>query len=93
MDEAILQSALNFGVFPAVTIYLVFVIIKDFRGEMQTLKSKNDEYYREILKQYVELTRYLEQLVRINEQVQSYMVNYLNTLLIKLLDVLEDYEK
>lgn len=93
MEEALMKTILNFGIFPAITIYLVFVIIKDFKGEIKSLKSSNDEYYRSILNQYVSLNKSLEQLVEINEQMQSYITTYLNSLLIKLLDVLEDYDR
>ena len=93
MEEALMKAILNFGVFPAVTIYLVFVIIKDFRGEITDLKNSSDEIYKDILKQYNELTKSLNSLVQISEQMQNYMMTYLNSLLIKLLDVLEDHDK
>lgn len=93
MEETLLKAILNFGVFPAVTIYLVFVIIKDFRSDISSLKDSTDEYYKEILKQYTELNKSLAELVQVNEQMQNYIMTYLNNLLLKLLDVLEDYEK
>lgn len=92
MEEALMKSILNFGIFPAVTIYLVFLIIKDFRDEIKSLKSSTDKNYKEISNQYFEISKSVEELVHINEQMQNYIMNYLNSLLIKLLDVLDDID-
>lgn len=92
MEEALMKSILNFGIFPAVTIYLVFLIIKDFRDEIKYLKSSTDKNYKEISNQYFEISKSVEELVHINEQMQNYIMNYLNSLLIKLLDVLDDID-
>lgn len=93
MDEILLKAVLNFGVFPAVTIYLVFIIVKDFRADMVKLRNDTENYYKEILKQYNETNKLLAELVQINEQMQNYNMTYLNNLLLKLLDVLDDYQK
>ena len=93
MDQAIIQAALNYGVFPAVCIYLIFIIIKDFKADVSKIKDNTDKYYEEILRQYNEMNKLLGELVQINEQMQNYYMTYLNSLLIKLLDVLEDNDK
>jgi hypothetical protein len=93
MDEVLVKAVLNFGVFPAITIYLIFIIIKDFKADMTKLKTDTETYYKEILKQYNETNKLLAELVQINEQMQNYNMTYMNNLLIKLLDVLEDYHK
>lgn len=92
MEDTIIKAALNLGVLPSVTIYLIFVIIKDFRSDISSLKSKSDEYQRELVKQYSEINTSMNELVQVNEQMQTYIVTYLNSLLLKLLDVLEDYD-
>lgn len=90
MEDAIFESILNFGIFPAVTIYLMFVIIKDFKNEIKAVKSVNEEELKISINQFNNIINSLNKLIDINENTQSYLTNYLNTLLIKLLDVLDD---
>ena len=90
MEDAILKSVLNFGIFPAVTIYLMFIIIKDFKSEIKSVKTLNEEEMKISINQFNNIINSLNKLIDINENTQSYLTNYLNTLLIKLLDVLDD---
>lgn len=93
MEETILTTLLNFGIFPCVTIYLMFIIIKDFKSELATLKSLTDEDTLNSINQFNKIQNSLDKLITINEQMQNYLNNYLNNLIIKLLDVLDDFDK
>lgn len=93
MDEAIFKTVLNFGVFPSVTIYLVIIIMKDFRKDLADLKKDSVKHYKQILEKQTEIEKSMKELVQINEQMQNYITHYLNNLMIKLLDVLEDMDK
>lgn len=90
MEDAILKSILNFGIFPTVTIYLTFIIIKDFKSEIKAVKNLNEEELKMSVNQFNNIVNSLNKLIDVNENTQSYLTNYLNTLLIKLLDVLDD---
>lgn len=93
METAILKGLLNFGIFPCVTLYLMFIIIKDFKGEIKSLKSLNEEELRMSINEFNNINNSLNRIININEQMQNYLNNYLNNLLIKLLDVLDDFDK
>lgn len=93
MEEIILKNVLNYGIFPVISVYLMFIIIKDFKSEIKSIKNNNDENIKLTLSQFNNITSSLERLIDINENTQSYLTNYLNVLLIKLLDVLDDYDK
>lgn len=90
MEEQILKTVLNFGIFPTVTIYLMFIIIKDFKAEIQAVKTLNEEDMKISINQFNNIINSLNKLIDINQNTQSYLTTYLNTLLIKLLDVLDD---
>ena len=90
MEEAILKSVLNFGIFPAITIYLIFVIIKDFKQDIEDLKNNTIENNQEILKQYHNVNNSLNELIKINEQMQTIMVKYLDRIISKSVNDLED---
>lgn len=93
MEETILTSLLNFGIFPCVTIYLMFIIIKDFKAELKSLKSLTNEDVVNSLNEFYKIQNSLDKIINMNEQMQCYLNNYLNNLLIKLLDVLDDFDK
>jgi len=92
-EEAILKSALNFGVFPAVTIYLMFVIIKDFRSDLTNLQNIINKQNIEIIDHMSKIDISLQNLIEVNEQMQNFINTYLNNLLLKLLDVLQNIER
>lgn len=93
MEETILKSILNFGIFPTVTIYLILIIIKDFKAELKVLRSLEQENLDISVNQYAQINNSLKRLIDINIQMQNYLNNYLNSLMIKLLDVLDDYNR
>lgn len=93
MEATILRSLLNFGIFPCVTIYLTLVIIKDFKEEIRSLKSLNEEELKMSIDEFNNIKNSLDRIISVNEQMQNYLNNYLNNLLIKLLDVLDDFDK
>jgi predicted PurR-regulated permease PerM len=90
MEDMILKSLLNFGVFPAITIYLVFVIIKDFKGDIENLKNNTISYNQQVTQQYKELNDNLSELLKINEQMQNIMMSYLNDIIVKLIKNMDD---
>ncbi len=93
MEDLVLKSVLNYGIFPAIAVYLMFIIIKDFKAEIKASKTLNEENMKLSITQFNSISGSLEKLIIINENTQSYLTGYLNTLLIKLLDVLDDYDK
>ena len=90
MEEMLLKSILNYGIFPAITLYLIFVIIKDFKKDIEDLKNNTIENNQEILKQYSNLNSSINELITVNEQIQNIMVKYLDKIISKSVENLDD---
>ena len=90
MEEMLLKSILNYGIFPAITLYLIFVIIKDFKKDIEDLKNNTIENNQEILKQYSNLNSSINELITVNEQIQNIMVKYLDRIISKSVENLDD---
>lgn len=78
---------MSYGAFPGLVVYLMYIIVKDYRDELKSIQKSIDDNARIVGKEISEQNEALNALIDVTEKMQNAISNQMHGLLTRFIDM------
>lgn len=86
MLQVVFELIFEYGAFPGVVIYLLYVILKEQKGELQTMKNTMEKGFEKLQDNANHQNKSINEMVGVMRTMHNIMANQMHSLVMKIIE-------
>lgn len=87
MTQFTFELIFEYGAFPGIVLYLLYIILKEHKSDLKVIQEKIDKQTEKVEHDMDDLTEILNQIILVLNRMQNTSANQLQHLLLKLIEL------